>query len=135
MPHHNRLIDFAVKSDARGDLVALQEGAPLPFAPARIFYIYNTRDQQPRGFHAHYRLQQFLVCLCGSCAVILDDGKSAVNYHLKLPTQGLYIAAMTWTEIRDISEDCLILVLADAPYDENDYIRNYEEFKRLAQKP
>ena len=84
-----------------------------------------------RGFHAHRLLEQYAVCLAGSCTFDLDDGRTRDSVVLAGPEQGLYMAPMLWHEMRDFSPDCVLAVLASAPYDEADYIRDHDEFLAL----
>ncbi|QPA30700.1 sugar 3,4-ketoisomerase [Thermaerobacillus caldiproteolyticus] len=122
------LFKFSVIEDERGALVALESLKSIPFEIKRVYYIYNVKNSIPRGFHAHKNLQQMLVCVAGSCKVILDNGKEKKEFILNQPNQGLFIDKMIWREMHDFSEDCILLVLASDYYDEDDYIRNYEEF-------
>lgn len=119
---------FASHGDARGQLVALEEGIDIPFPIKRVYYIFDTKEGVRRGFHAHQDLEQMLVCVRGSCKVLLDDGRSKVVVHLKEPTKGLYIGEGIWREMFDFSSDAVLLVLASKPYNEDDYIRDYDTF-------
>lgn len=123
-----KLIDLPSFGDERGGLVALESNQSIPFEVKRLYYIFNTADK-PRGFHAHINLKQVAICLKGSCRFILDDGQHKEEVVLNSPTQGLIIESLIWREMHDFSEDCILLVLASEHFDENDYIREYEEFK------
>lgn len=125
---NERLQKFHTIADKRGYLVSLEENRNIPFSIKRVYYIYGTNDQ-PRGFHAHKELQQILVCVSGSCKVKLDDGKSQSVYTLSAANEGLFVDKMIWREMYDFSDNCVLLVLASNYYDEEDYIRDYEEFK------
>jgi dTDP-4-dehydrorhamnose 3,5-epimerase-like enzyme len=116
------------RGDDRGSLVYLESNQLIPFQVQRVYFIYGTRAGVRRGFHAHKTLQQVLVCVSGSCRVKLDTGKSLEFVDLNSPTKGLFIGGMVWREMFDFSKDCVLLVLADTPYTEKDYIRNYTEF-------
>ena len=122
------LIDFVTIGDDRGVLVALEQFKNIPFGIKRIYYIYGNKQNLARGFHAHKELQQVLICVSGSCNVILDNGIEKYKYHLNKPNQGLLVDRLIWREMNDFSEDCILLVLASHYYDENDYIRDYEEY-------
>lgn len=117
---------FSVHADARGSLVALEKNGGLPFAPVRVYYIYEPRGV--RGCHAYRDLEQVVVCLRGGCTVLLDDGETRRDYRLESPDCGLHIKPIQWGEMRDFSDDCLLLVLASAPYDAADYIHDYDAF-------
>lgn len=119
---------FQQHGDARGQLVALEEGAQIPFKVKRIYYIFDTKENVRRGFHAHKSLKQLLICVAGSCKILLDNGYEKENVLLDKPTEGLYIANDIWREMYDFSPDAVLLVLASELYSEDDYIRNYQEF-------
>ncbi|MCZ8531809.1 sugar 3,4-ketoisomerase [Psychrobacillus psychrodurans] len=118
---------FDVISDKRGSLVSLESNRNIPFDIKRLYYIYGTSDQ-PRGFHAHKALRQVLICVKGSCKILLDDGIEKRVYELNLPNKGILVEKMVWREMYDFSEDCVLLVLASEYYDEKDYIRDYSDF-------
>ena len=68
------------------------------------------------------------IAVRGSCRFVLDDGNERVEVYLDNPKQGLLIESVMWREMYDFSDDCVLMVLADQIYDENDYIRNYDDF-------
>lgn len=119
---------FCKHGDQRGQLIALEEHREIPFQVKRVYYIFDTGTNVRRGFHAHKSLQQMLICVHGSCKVLLDDGKEKVNVLLDNPDMGLYISNAIWREMYDFSKDAVLLVLASELYNENDYIRNYNDF-------
>ena len=126
-----KFIDFEIKGDERGSLVAIEELKDIPFEVKRVYYIFNTKNNVRRGFHAHKNLKQVAICIKGSCKFLLDDGKERVDeIVLNKPNKGLLIEEMIWREMYDFSEDCVLLILASEFYDESDYIRDYEEFLR-----
>ncbi|WP_151725852.1 WxcM-like domain-containing protein [Acinetobacter radioresistens] len=129
-----KLIDLPSLGDQRGGLVAIESNQSIPFEIRRLYYIFNTTNQS-RGYHAHIDLKQVAVCVQGSCRFILDNGHVREEVILSSPTQGLYIEALTWREMHDFSDDCVLLVLASEHYDESDYIRNYQEFLKEIHKP
>ncbi len=120
--------EFDIHGDDRGQLVAIEQLKDIPFKIERVYYIYKTSDGVRRGFHAHKDLEQILVCVHGSCKILLDDGKSKKNIILDKPNEGLYIPNSIWREMYDFSPDAVLLVLASNLYNEKDYIRNYNEF-------
>ncbi|WP_347453122.1 WxcM-like domain-containing protein [Acinetobacter thermotolerans] len=130
-----QLIDLPNLSDERSGLVALESMGSIPFELKRIYYIFNNTQNYPRGFHAHKRLKQIAICLHGKCRFILDNGYEKEEVILSSPLQGLLIDSLMWREMHDFSDDCVLLVLASEHYDESDYIRDYEEFLKEAQKP
>lgn len=124
-----RYVDFAVRGDELGWLVALEGERNVPFAIKRAYYIFGTRHGVRRGNHAHRQLTQMMVCLAGQCKVVLDDGRMREEVLLARNDCGLMLDAMLWHEMYDFSSDCVLLVLADGWYDEADYIRDYQQFR------
>ena len=126
-----RYLKFPVMGDADGWLVAVEGCKSIPFPIERAYYIFGTRAGVVRGKHAHHRLQQLMVCLAGTCTVLLDDGHARERVPLSANHRGLFIDPMVWHEMHDFSPDCVLLVFADAWYDTRDYIRDYAQFKAL----
>ncbi|MDW4561933.1 MULTISPECIES: sugar 3,4-ketoisomerase [Aeromonas] len=126
------IIPLQAHGDERGSLIALEEGNNIPFPIRRVYYVFNTLEGVRRGFHAHKELKQVAIAVRGSCRFVLDDGSERVEVLLDNPAQGLLIESFMWREMYDFSEDCVLMVLADQLYDESDYIRNYEDFLRIA---
>lgn len=124
-----KFIDFPALGDERGSLVALESEKTVPFPIKRVYYIFGTNAGVSRGFHAHKRLQQVALCITGKCRMILDDGRQRNEVWLDSPNKGLIIGDLVWREMHDFSEDCVLLVLASEHYDEDDYMRDYDEFK------
>jgi dTDP-4-dehydrorhamnose 3,5-epimerase-like enzyme len=123
-----KIYDFKVIGDSRGSLIAIEGEKTIPFDIKRIYYIFDTKSDVTRGKHAHRNLKQILICINGSCEIRLDDGIHSKLLTLNHLTKGLYIDSMIWREMLNFSPDCVLMVLADHYYDEEDYIRNYEEF-------
>lgn len=119
---------FKQHGDRRGQLVAIEENKNIPFDIKRVYYIYNTKTGVVRGRHAHKKLKQILICVHGSCKVILDNGEEKKEILLRKPYEGLYIGNNIWREMCDFSSDAILMVLASELYDESDYIRNYSDF-------
>jgi hypothetical protein len=122
--------EHRVLGDERGQLIAIESGVHIPFDIKRVFYIYGTQPNVPRGQHSHYKTKQYLIAVNGSCKVTLDNGQSKATYELNQPNVGLFQEAMVWGTMHDFSTDCVLLVLADQRYNEADYIRNYDDFKQ-----
>lgn len=125
---------FQQHGDERGMLVALEEFKDIPFEIKRVYYLYDTKKEVRRGFHAHRSLEQILICIHGSCRVLLDNGAEKKTVSLEKPYEGLYIANDIWREMYDFSSDAVLLVLASDFYREEDYIRDYEIFKKAMGK-
>ena len=122
------IIHFKPLGDDRGHLVVVESGKSIPFDIQRVYYIYETAEGVDRGFHAHKALNQVAVALSGSCDMVLDDGTDKVTVHLSSPTEGVLIEPGMWHYMSNFSKDCVLLVFADAHYDESDYIRDYDAF-------
>ena len=119
---------FQPHGDERGQLVALEEYKDIPFEIKRVYFMYDTLEGVRRGFHAHKSLEQILICIHGSCKILLDNGREKKVVPLEKPYEGLYVSNDMWHEMFDFSPDAVLLVLASELYDERDYIRNYDEF-------
>lgn len=124
------LITLPVIKDLRGSLSFGEYDRYLPFIPKRYFLVYDVPSKDVRGEHAHKACHQFLVCTKGSCTVMVDDGHDAVEVVLDHPGIGLHIPPMVWGVQYKYSTDAVLLVLASDCYDANDYIRDYDNFKR-----
>jgi dTDP-4-dehydrorhamnose 3,5-epimerase-like enzyme len=123
-----KLMDFKTLGDERGSLIALEEGYNTTFEIKRVYYIFDTKKGVERGFHAHINLKQIAIAVKGSCTFVLDNGKEREEIKLNNPNQGLFIEELIWREMKDFSEDCVLVVLASEHYDESDYIRDYSKF-------
>ncbi|EJY9594801.1 WxcM-like domain-containing protein [Campylobacter coli] len=126
-----KILNFNVKSDSRGSLIALEKLKEIPFEVKRIYYIYDTKPDFPRGAHAHKELEQVLIMMDGSCELVLNDGKDIKNIILNRPDVGLFIGKNIWREMKNFSYGAKLLVLASDFYNEKEYIRNYDEFLRI----
>ena len=118
-------------TDLRGSLVVAETAKGLPFEPRRFFTVFNVPSREVRGEHAHRTLHQFLVCLKGECAVLADDGHNREEVLLNTPGLGVHIPPMVWAVQYKFSPDAVLLVLASDVYDPADYIRDYDEYRRL----
>lgn len=125
---------FQQHGDDRGQLVALEQFKDIPFEIKRVYYMYDTGENVRRGYHAHQNLEQILICIHGSCKVLLDNGFERKKVFLEKPYEGLYVPNNMWREMYDFSSDAVLLVLASEYYDEDDYIRDYQQFVDFAQK-
>lgn len=119
---------FQQHGDKRGMLVALEEEKDIPFEIKRVYYMYDTKEGVRRGFHAHKSLKQILICIHGSCKVLMDNGKERKIVSLEKPYEGLYIENDIWREMYDFSSDAVLMVIASDFYNEKDYIRDYDVF-------
>lgn len=131
---NERIIHFQSHGDMRGQLIALEHEKEIPFEIKRVYYMYNTGKNVRRGYHAHKKLEQILICVHGSCTIHIDDGKECKEIVLNTPEEGLYLANYMWREMYNFSEDAVLLVLASELYDESDYVRDYQEFVQMITK-
>lgn len=106
----------------------------LPFTPVRYFVIADVPSHEVRGEHAHKELHEFLVCIKGSCSVVVDDGYSSVEIQLNRSNLGLHLPPRVWAIQYKYSSDAILLVLASDIYKADDYIRDYNAFLRWIKK-
>ncbi len=118
--------------DLRGTLSAGEFGTQVPFTARRYFMVFDVPGKDVRGEHAHRKCHQFLVCARGSVAVVVDNGRTSEEVMLDAPDLGLYVPPMVWAVQYRYSSDALLLVFASDPYDPDDYIRDYDEFRAAA---
>jgi dTDP-4-dehydrorhamnose 3,5-epimerase-like enzyme len=124
------IIQISSISSETGCLFVLEKQERLPFEIKRVYYITNVKNDAQRGNHAHKQLKQLMICLGGSCDIVLDNGVSRTTITLDMPGKILYIQPCLWREIKNFTENATLMVFASEEYDENDYIRDYEEFKK-----
>lgn len=129
-----KIIELPKVTDRRGNLTFIEGNNHIPFEIKRVYYLYDVPGGETRGGHAHKHLQQFIIAASGSFDLILDDGFKRKRYHLNRSYFGLYLSSMVWRELDNFSSGSVCLVLASEVYDEGDYIRDYEIFKKIANK-
>ena len=136
MKHLNTaLIDFPKITDPRGNLTVAQAHTDVPFAVKRAYWVYDVPAGECRGGHAHKLCKEVLIALSGSFHVTVDNGEEQKTVLLNHPYQGLLIDTDVWRTLDDFSSGAVCLVLASEPFDEDDYIREYDDFLRyLADK-
>jgi glyoxylate utilization-related uncharacterized protein len=128
-----KIVYFPKVTDFRGNLSFIEENRQIPFAIKRVYYLYDVPSGATRGGHAHKGLQQIVIALSGSFDVILDDGHKRRSFFLNRPHYGLYIPPRVWRELENFSSNSVALSLVSQVYDESDYIRNYDVFKRMVE--
>jgi dTDP-4-dehydrorhamnose 3,5-epimerase-like enzyme len=128
IPQLLQLVDIPQRGDTRGGLSVVELGDVLPFPIRRVYWIHGTKPGVSRGFHAHKKLRQFCVCVAGSVRLSLFDGHREESIVLDSLAKGLLIGPSLWREMHDFSPDCVLMVFADAEYDEADYIRDRDQF-------
>jgi len=127
-----RIIYLPKIEDVRGNLTVIEDKRHVPFDIKRVYYLYDVPGGESRGGHAHKRLKQFIIAANGSFDVILDDGYNRERFHLNRSYYGLYIPSMIWRELDNFSSGSVCLALASELYDEDDYIRDYKDFRKIA---
>ena len=125
-----RWIAIPGAADARGRVNFLELGKGLDFQPKRLFWLHHVAAGQWRGRHGHRESQLVLVALNGGCQVHLDDGIVTETVALDDPTKALYIGTWVWHELTDFTPQTAVMIVASSLYDEAEYLRDYEVFKR-----
>ena len=129
MKHY--IIHFPKIIDPRGNLTVAQEREHVPFDIQRVYWTYDVPSGESRGGHAHRECEEVIIAASGSFDVTLDFGDHRRTYHLNHPYQGLYVGTGIWRTLDDFSSGAVCLVLASHLFDEDDYIRDYEEYLKL----
>jgi hypothetical protein len=127
---HCKIINLPKIINKKGNLTFLEANKHIPFEFKRVYYLYDVPGGKTRGGHAHKRLQQFIIAASGSFDVVLDDGFQTKRFHLNRSYYGLYIPSMLWRELDNFSSGSVCLSVVSELYDERDYIRNYQVFKK-----
>jgi UDP-2-acetamido-3-amino-2,3-dideoxy-glucuronate N-acetyltransferase len=122
------LNELRLVKDIRGALSAGEIEQEVPFVPRRYFIVFDVPSREVRGEHAHKLCAQFLICVHGSCSVLLDDGSQRREVRLDRPDLGVYMPPMIWGTQYRYSPDAVLLVFASHPYHPGDYIRSYDEY-------
>ena len=124
-----QLIELPKFADPRGNLSFLENENQIPFKVARSYWIYDVPGGETRGGHAFKKNDEFIIALSGAFDVILDNGVEKQRFQLNRSYYGLYVPKRLWREMENFSTNSVAFVLSSIQYDENDYIRDYEEFK------
>lgn len=125
-----KLIVLPQNHNANGRITAINSDNEVPFEIKRVYYLYDVPSGEDRGGHAHLELQQLIVAASGSFDLIIDDGANKRVIHLNRPFLGVLMPSGIWRELTNFSSGSICLVLASHNYDENDYIRDYNRFKK-----
>jgi dTDP-4-dehydrorhamnose 3,5-epimerase-like enzyme len=126
-----KIVNFPTIADTRGNLSFIEANNHVPFLMKRVYYLYDVPSGATRGGHAHKELEEIIIALSGSFDVVLDDGVEKKKFFLNRPFYGLYIPTGLWREIENFSSNSVALALTSDFYTENDYIRDYEVFKKM----
>lgn len=127
-----KIINLPKIEDPRGNLTFIEENNHIPFAIKRVYWIYDVPGGEVRGGHAYKKNNEFVIALSGSFDVIIKDGKTRKKFSLNRSYYGLYIPKMLWRSVENFSTNSLCLVLASEKYNEKDYLRNWDEYKKIA---
>lgn len=127
------LIDLPAIRDKRGNLSFIEERDHLPFAIKRVYWIYDVPGGEIRGGHAYRQNEEFIVALSGSFDVVISDGEQSKVYHLNRSYKGVYIPKMYWRELENFSTNSVAFIASSTLYDEADYIRDYNEYKKMVE--
>ncbi|MBN2167157.1 MAG: WxcM-like domain-containing protein [Marinilabiliaceae bacterium] len=125
------IINLPKYLDRRGNLSFIEEENHLPFKIKRVYWIYDVPGGEVRGGHAFKETEELIVALSGSFDVVLNDGENEYRYSLNRSYYGLLVPKMMWRMIENFSTNSLAMIIASTVYDENDYIRDFNEFKNL----
>ena len=126
-----KIIQLSKYLDARGNLSVIEEMKDIPFKIERVYWIYDVPGGEHRGGHAYKENQEFIVAMSGSFDVVLDDGNIKQTFQLNRSYYGLFVPKGYWREMDNFSTNSLALVLSSTKYDVDDYIRDYDEFKKI----
>ena len=127
-----RMLELPERGDERGNLVIAEAGSDIPFEIKRVFYIYGSDPDVVRGGHANRVSEFVLINVAGSSKVrVLDGEGNEIVYSLNRPKTGIYLPSMVWKEMYDFSPDSVLLVLASTHYDETEYVRDLDEYKKM----
>lgn len=129
-----KIIELPKIVDPRGNLSIIEQLKQVPFEIKRVYWIYDVPGGMERGEHAYKKNQEFIVALSGSFDVVLDDSINKLVYPLNRSYKGLYVAKGIWRKMTNFSTNSLALVLSSTDYDVNDYIMDYQDFKKWIAK-
>lgn len=126
-----KILQFPKLHDPRGNLTFFEEEKHIPFKIKRVYWLYDIPGGETRGGHAYKNLQEVIISLSGSFDLILDDGRDTWRFSLNRSYFGVCVPKMIWRKIENFSTNSVCLIIASLPFSEDDYIRDYDEFKRL----
>ena len=127
----SKIISLPKILDSRGSLSFFENSNQIPFDIKRTYWIYDVPGGGTRGGHAFKNSYEFIISLSGSFDVVLNDGKKELKFSLNRSYYGLYVPSMFWRRIENFATNSLALIVSSVPYDDADYIRDFEEFKIL----
>ncbi len=125
-----KIIQLPKHLDARGNLSFIEEESHLPFKIKRVYWIYDVPGGEIRGGHAFKETEELIVALSGSFDVILHNGKKEFKISLNRSYNGVLIPKLMWRQLENFSTNSLAVIVASTEYDEQDYIRDFDIFKK-----
>jgi len=128
------IINLPKIEDERGNLTFLESNNHIPFEIKRVYWIYDVPGGEIRGGHAFKEQEEFIIALSGSFDVLINDGYNEIRFHLNRSYYGLYVPKGLWRHIENFSTNSVALILSSTMYNEYDYIRNFEEYKKINEK-
>lgn len=126
-----QLVRLPKIADCRGNLSFFEDNSQIPFGINRVYWIYDVPGGEIRGGHAYCQNEEFIIALSGSFDVVISDGKRSEVYHLNRSYEGIYVPKMCWRELENFSTNSVAFIAASTLYDETDYIRDYDEYKKM----
>lgn len=126
-----QLIELPKTKDIRGNLSFFENYNQIPFKIKRTYWIYDVPGGEYRGSHAFKDSTELIIALSGSFDLVLNDGKEEKRFHLNRSYSGLYVPNMLWRSLDNFSTNSVALIVSSHPYDETDYIRDFDEFKKI----
>ena len=129
-----KIVNFNEITDHRGKMIPIEYPKQLEFPLKRIYYIFDVKDGVRRGYHSHNDLEQILIVVHGKVKVLIKTPYEEEIVELDSPNKGLYIGPMIWREMFDFENEAVLVVLASHEYDENDYIRDWNDYLEKAKK-
>ena len=133
MLENSKILNLPKIIDERGNLSFIEENNNIPFKIQRTYWLYDVPGGESRGGHAFRENEEFIVALSGSFDILLDDGKEKKIFSLNRSYHGLFIPKGLWREMRNFSTNSCALILSSSMYDENDYIRSYDDFIKISE--
>ena len=136
LPENTKFVKIQKITDHHDGVLFVAEAEKnIPFEIKRVFFITDLNNANAiRGMHAHRNLEQVIFCINGKCRITIDDGYRKQNILLSNPREGIFIGKMVWNILSEFSDDCILLVFASDFFDEQDYIRDYQEFLYYVRK-
>jgi hypothetical protein len=127
------IVEFPRIVDPRGSLTFIEGMNHIPFEIKRVYYLYDVPGGASRAGHGHRSLSQIVIAISGSFDIHVETAKSRWSFHLNRSYAGLFLPPRCWRVLDNFSSGSVCMVLASLPYDEGDYLRDYNEFRRFVE--